>query len=229
MLILASNSPRRSQLLSLAGWQFTTCPAEIDERVLPGELPDTYVRRLAAEKAQVAADRLPDAHAPERLVVAADTAVVDWNEDLRGISYEILGKPVDSADAERMLRRLRGRVHKVLTGLAVLRPYDGEIQTDVCTTDVPMRDYTEAEMYAYIASHDPLDKAGAYAIQHQGFHPVQNLQGCYTNVVGLPLCHLSRMLASFNVSPSSDIGLACSAEFDYRCKIDGDILSGAFD
>ena len=107
---------------------------------------------------------------------------------------QILGKPADAYEAESMLRRLRGREHQVFTALAVVRRSEGFLALDWCVTDVPMRTYSDEEMCAYIATGDPLDKAGAYAIQHPDFSPVAELQGCFANVMGLPLCHVERTL-----------------------------------
>jgi len=213
-LLLASNSPRRRGLLALGGWSFEIAVPDVDERRLGGEAPDAYVLRLAGTKARVAAS---EAH-PEALVLAADTIVVDGDE--------LLGKPVDEEDARRMLRQLRGRVHRVYTGLAVLRAGDGRTRTDVCVTDVPMRAYSDEEIEAYVRSGDPLDKAGAYAIQHPGFHPVQGLAGCYASVMGLPLCRVARLLGAFGLPAPDDLPLACQRELEYDCPISGAILRG---
>jgi len=212
-LVLASNSPRRKQLLFLGGWKFRVSPVDVDERSLPGEEPLDYVLRLAMSKGQAAAGQVFAIADPAEdvFVVAADTTVVDGNM--------ILGKPADEDEAERMLRSLRGRVHQVYTALTVLRRSDGSIRTDWCATDVPMRDYSDAEMMAYIRTGDPMDKAGAYAIQHSGFHPVDNLQGCFANVLGLPLCHLARTLIQAGAPPRRDIAQACQKEINYACPI----------
>jgi septum formation protein len=206
-LILASSSPRRSQLLALGGWEFETRPAEIDESPLPAEDPREYVLRLALGKAQAIAASA----GAEALVIAADTTVA--------LDGAILGKPADDAEAEAMLRSLRGRTHQVHTALVVRRAPDEQVVSDVCTTDVLMRPYDDEEMRAYIASGDPLDKAGAYAIQHAGFHPVESLTGCYTNVMGLPVCTLANMLADFGISPRAEIGRRCLDELGYRCPV----------
>ena len=204
-LILASNSPRRRELLSLTELKFRVLPADVDETPLTGESASDYVRRLAASKAQtVGAQAGPDA-----FVLAADTTVVDGNQ--------ILGKPVDNEDAGQMLRQLRGRPHQVYTAIAFLR--GDELLVDCCGTDVPMRDYSETEMQVYIESGDPLDKAGAYAIQHAGFHPVNGLTGCYANVVGLPLCHLVRSLRKYDFDLIADVPQACQATLGYDCPI----------
>jgi septum formation protein len=220
MIWLASNSPRRRKLLALGGWSFTVKPVDVDETPVQGEAPKAYVQRLAVEKARALEERLrqpqeaPQTSAPGKaglsdpgevgLVVAADTT---------------LGKPADAVEAESMLRRLRGRAHWVYTGLAVLRLDDNLLLSDLCETRVVMRDYSEAEMHGYIASGDPLDKAGAYAIQHTGFHPVQRLEGCYANVTGLPLCALARLLARAGLpSPlETDLARACAGELDFEC------------
>jgi nucleoside triphosphate pyrophosphatase len=223
MLVLASNSPRRRQLLALGGWDFVLLAAPVNERVLPGEAPGEYVLRLAQAKAraaqalletQAAAGRSAATEMIPAVIVAADTAVVDLLADLSeagiaGPGQAILGKPIDAIEAEAMLRRLRGHTHQVYTGLAALRTGDDQLLSDVVVTDVPMRNYSDEEMHAYIASGDPLDKAGAYGIQHPGFRPVQNLQGCYANVMGLPLCHLARLLGSLGVYPINEVALAC--------------------
>ncbi len=205
MLLLASQSPRRRKLLSLNGWSFVAAPAEVDERPLSAEKPHEYVMRLARAKARAAA---PQGH-EGWLVVGADTAVVDGGA--------ILGKPPDPAQARRMLRRLRGRTHQVLTALAALRVGDGSMQDDLCVTEVAMRRYSEAELLAYVATGDPLDKAGGYAIQHAGFRPVADLRGCYTNVVGLPLCRVARLLEVLGLSAPSALPASCRQEAPETC------------
>jgi nucleoside triphosphate pyrophosphatase len=214
MLVLASNSPRRRQLMALGGWTFTLIPAEVDESPLLGEHPKEYVLRLAESKARAAASVAPEA----ALVVAADTTVAD--------SGEILGKPADTRQAEAMLRRLRGRSHQVFTALAVLRSIDGWLLTDWCRTEVPMRLYSDEELSAYIATGDPFDKAGAYGIQHEGFRPVELLGGCYANVMGLPLCHLVRTLREMGMAHEMDVPQACQAALQYNCPVYTQVLKG---
>lgn len=206
-LILASNSPRRRQLLALLGWDFQVVPAEVDESTREGESPSDYVRRLAESKARVVSAKA----ASDSIVIAADTTVVDGDE--------ILGKPVDGPDAEGMLRQLRGHNHQVLSALAVIRVADEELCVDCCVTDVPMRDYDNAEIQAYIASGDPMDKAGAYAIQHAGFHPVESLVECYANVVGLPLCHLARTMRKLSIVSDQHVPSVCQSALGYSCPI----------
>ncbi len=214
-LILASASPRRHQLLALGGWEFAVQVADVDETPRAGEDPGQYVLRLAEAKARAVAER----GAVGAAVIAADTTVV--------ADGEILGKPVDAAEAEGMLRQLRGRVHQVLTGVAVLRLADGRLETELAVTDVPMREYSEAEMAAYIASGDPFDKAGGYAIQHAGFNPAPDIAGCYANVVGLPLCHLTRALARLGIAERQPVPPACQQTLAYTCSVYPEILEGA--
>jgi septum formation protein len=213
-LVLASNSPRRRELLALGSWMFITLPGEVDESQHRGEEPSAYVLRLAEGKAcacRVAAHE-------NMAILAADTAVVDGKD--------ILGKPKDLVDAARMLRRLRNRTHQVHTAIAVKSNFDGKLCTDLCITDVPMRNYSEEEIDAYVATGDPLDKAGAYAIQYPNFHPVASLSGCYASVMGLPLCHLTRTLRQFNITPMTDISTACQSSLKYKCPIYCTVLSG---
>lgn len=227
MLILASNSPRRKQLLALGDWPFLVRPVDIDESLLPGEPPDQYVLRLSKEKALAARRLFSHELSAAELILAADTAVAIKTdtgvaEDERAntpAGSRILGKPANYTEAEAMLSALRGKTHQVYTGLAILRADDGRLVTDVTVTDVCMREYSDAEMQAYIASGDPFDKAGAYAIQHAGFHPVQELHGCYANVMGLPVCRLARLLEEFNLPVKSDLVAACERTLNAPCPI----------
>ncbi len=214
MLILASNSPRRKELLSLGGWAFKVAVSSVDEDTRAGEAPETYVARLAESKAYAA---LPFAREQD-VILAADTTVVD--------GADILGKPADGAQAVEMLLRLRGRTHQVYTGIAALRVRDGRLVSEVVCTDVPMRAYSLEEMHAYVATGDPLDKAGAYAIQHPQFQPVESMYGCFASVMGLPLCHLTRVLTTLDLPPQADVPAACQAHLEYDCPIFRSILSG---
>jgi len=194
--ILASSSPRRQELLRSLGIEFTIVRPDIDETQHRDERPLDYVRRLSREKAAQAAARLSSSAA----VLAADTIVI-LAADTLGIdgAGEILGKPADTEEARQMLKRLRGRSHHVYTALTLLVLDNGEARrqlTEVTRTDVTMRDYSDAEIEAYIATGDPFDKAGSYAIQHEAFHPVDRVEGSYTNVVGLPVETLQAMLAA---------------------------------
>ena len=213
-MVLASNSPRRRELLALGGWMFHTRPADVDESQRPGEAPGAYVLRLAESKARACAET---AHA-DLTILAADTAVVNGKA--------ILGKPKDMAEAFEMLKALKGRSHQVYTGIAVLRPSDGTLVTDLCITDVPMRAYRDDEIEAYVATGDPLDKAGAYAIQNARFHPVESMRGCYASVMGLPLCHLVRSLHSLGIAPRTEIAAECQSALEYACPISPAVLRG---
>lgn len=204
-LILASTSPRRKELLGLGGWNFKILPADVDETPFSGESPQDYVVRLAGEKARAVGSQAQN----HELIIAADTIVADGSK--------ILGKPVDAQDAFKVLQSLRGRAHQVYTAAAVYQPGNKKLLTDLAHTEVPMRAYTDAEIDAYIATGDPFDKAGSYAIQHPGFRPVDQLSGCYANVVGLPLCHLERLLRQFGIYPINDIPTACQASLQYTC------------
>jgi MAF protein len=211
--VLASNSPRRRQLLALADWTFTVIVANVDESQRPqGESPAEYVLRLAETKAraiQASADQI---------VLAADTAVVDGTA--------ILGKPVDELEAFAMLRRLRGHTHQVYTGVALLRLSDRLLLKELSVTDVPMRNYSDEEIHAYVQTGDPLDKAGAYAIQHPHFRPVEDMRGCYASVMGLPLCHVVRLMRRLEVSPRADVPAQCQTLLEYQCPVSQAILSG---
>lgn len=205
-LILASASPRRRDLLAEFGLPFTVLPAEIPEIRGPGERPAQLAERLALAKAEAVRDRIRASRSPQRptLVIGADTVVVD--------GQRVLSKPRDPEDAIRMLRRLQGRSHRVVTAVAVIDVQSGRAMVRSTTTRVWIRPLTAEEIAAYVATGDPLDKAGAYAIQNRAFQPVRQILGCYTNVVGLPLCTLAEVLAAFGVSvnwPPRTDPLAC--------------------
>ncbi|MEA3407391.1 MAG: Maf family protein [Chloroflexota bacterium] len=185
-LVLASGSPRRRRLLSVMGLSFQTTVPAIDESAGEGEKPEALARRLSLLKARAAAEAYADA-----IIIAADTLVV--------CGGSVLGKPADASEAREMLVMLRGRQHRVLSGVALYDATRRRQSVQIVKTMVYMRDYTEAEIRRYVASGEPMDKAGAYAIQDQDFSPVARIDGCYTNVVGLPLCHLYRMLADWDI------------------------------
>jgi septum formation protein len=186
MLILASQSPRRAELLRNAGIFFEVRPAEIDESVREGEDPFEYVKRLAREKALAVLQTAPE----EAVVIGADTTVV--------VDGESLGKPLDEADARRMLERLSGRRHQVTTGVCVAF-YDADrvavVEVESEVTDVEFAAMSLEEIAAYVASGEPMDKAGAYAIQGRASRWIPGIQGCYFNVVGLPVARVCAMLA----------------------------------
>jgi septum formation protein len=196
--ILASSSPRRRELLAKAapGLTYTIEKPDIDESQQSGEAPLQYVQRLAREKAEAVAARLS-----EGTILAADTVVI-LAADTIGIDEQgdILGKPVSADDARTMLQKLRDRDHIVCTAFYLLRKGERtERRAQVVKTVVTMRSYTDAEIDAYIASGDPFDKAGAYAIQHEGFHPVALIRGSYSNVVGLPVDEVRAALIELGV------------------------------
>lgn len=213
-LLLASISPRRQSMLAWTGWIFDIQPSSVDETPLPGEEAQTYVVRMAQAKAAAVA---PFAVAG-LVVVAADTIVVDEGQ--------ILGKPENANGARTMLNQLRGREHQVLTAISIFQPAKGRRENDLCITKVPMRAYSDQEIEAYIESGDPLDKAGAYAIQHGGFKPVHNFHGCFASVMGLPLCHLTRALQKMDVSPEVDVAFVCQKNLGYQCPIFKQVLAG---
>lgn len=177
-LILASNSPRRAEILTSVGWEFTKDAADIDEIKLDGELPENYVQRLAREKALAVARKYKDA-----LVLGADTTVV--------VRRQVLGKPLDLHDARRMLKMLSGSWHAVLTGVALIKTSSaGEIQslkTGLQKTRVKFAEMSADEIEFLVTQGEPLDKAGAYAVQAQAALFIEKIEGDYWNVVGLPI------------------------------------------
>jgi len=205
VLILASGSPRRRELLGRFGIAFETRPADVDETAQAGESPEHLVRRLAVAKAEAAMATAPEA---DVVVLAADTVVV--------LDGETLGKPVDADDAAAMLRRLSGRTHLVLTGLAVARrtaPSDDgsrsdvglapaiQVEVEVDATEVTFVELTDADVAWYVATGEPLDKAGAYGIQGRGGVFVSSIRGNHDNVVGLGLVTARRFLTAAGLDP----------------------------
>ncbi|MGA9508608.1 MAG: Maf family protein [Candidatus Sulfotelmatobacter sp.] len=181
MLILASASPRRQELLRNAGIQFEVQPADIDETPLESEAPRDCAERLARKKALgVSRER------PKDYVLGADTIVI--------IDRMILGKPRDSADAARMLRLLSGRTHEVITGVCLVDPVAGDAEQASETTRVMMREISDDEIRDYVATGEPMDKAGAYAIQGIASRWIPRIEGDYSNVVGLPVALVCSML-----------------------------------
>ncbi|MEI8132388.1 MAG: Maf family protein [Leptolinea sp.] len=212
-IVLASNSPRRKELISLTGWIFSTSPADIDETPRSGEAPENYVTRLAKEKAAACRNEGLE------LILAADTIVVDANQ--------IMGKPLNEEESRRMLVQLRGHTHQVMTAVVLFDSGTGRLEEELCLTHVPMRTYSDAEIDTYIASGDPFDKAGAYAIQHSGFHPVASFHGCFASVMGLPLCHVKRMAKSFEKPVADSMVTECQRINQYTCSIFQQVAHGA--
>jgi septum formation protein len=196
MLILASGSPRRHELLSQAGLIFTVAAADINEDLLPNEAAAAYVQRLAEEKAQAVwtLHRSTDTPEDPLIVLGADTCVV--------CDGQILGKPIDTADARRMLTLLSGRTHAVLTGVAAVT--GGKIVRDVEITQVTFNQLNDAEIARYISNGEPLDKAGAYAIQGYAARWIPRIEGCYFNVVGLPIARTIALLAEAQAASAVD-------------------------
>jgi septum formation protein len=204
MLILASASPRRRELLTQAGLKFTAAAANLNEDRLPDEAAAAYVQRLAEEKAQAVwnahrslgfnTDADTDTVDDPLIVLGADTCVV--------CDGHILGKPTDTADARRMLEMLSGRTHAVLTGLAAVTGH--KVLRDVEITQVTFNQLNDAEIARYIASGEPLDKAGAYAIQGYAARWIPRIEGCYFNVMGLPIARTVALLAEAEAVPAVD-------------------------
>jgi septum formation protein len=182
--ILASASPRRKELLRAAGFKFQARPSSAEPPPRPGESPAAYARRAARAKASSVAASAPAG----TLVLGADTIVVEGNH--------ILGKPVDAADAARMVRKLSGRVHRVVTGVCLVRAPRRVVALRHETTRVRLRKLSEAEIREYVESGEPLDKAGAYGIQGRASKFIRGIEGCYFNVVGLPVPLVYEMLKS---------------------------------
>lgn len=185
-LILASKSPRRRTLLEQAGLNFAVIPSQVDESRMAMSQPENYVRALAVAKAGEVSDRYPD-----HWVLGADTIVV--------IDGAVLGKPASEAEAGRMLSRLSGKTHRVLTGYCICRKASGRSFSEAVATEVRFKTLSRAEIDWYIRTREPFDKAGAYAIQGIGTFLVKSISGSYTNVVGLPVCEVIEYLIAQGV------------------------------
>lgn len=191
MLVLASASPRRRELLAQAGYSFEVHPAHIPEDPKPGEEPIAYVTRLAREKAEAVFRQLRAAGGNTTQAAAEDLAVLGADTTVT-LDDHILGKPEDAADAARMLRLLSGRTHRVITGVALVSAGAAEVAAEV--TAVRFLTLSEGEIADYIATGEPMDKAGAYAIQGRAARWIPRIEGCYFNVVGLPLALVAGMI-----------------------------------
>lgn len=212
ILILASASPRRQEFLRALGLDFQVRTADLDESRLEGESPAEMVTRLARAKAHTIVADLPGDLGPA-VVIAADTTVA--LDDVE------LGKPASSDDAANMLTILRSRPHQVHTAIQILSVTgEGKIDWDVArlnSTTVHMRHYTDREMLDYIATGDPMDKAGGYAIQHRAFAPVERISGCAAGVMGLPLADLRAMLAPVGIHLTVDLPAICTRLTGVNC------------
>ncbi|MGE6667264.1 Maf family protein [Paenibacillus xylanexedens] len=189
-IILASTSPRRKELIASLHLAFDVIPSHANEDTPPEWTPEQTVQELALRKA-LAVYRGLAGREQEAIIVGSDTVVV--------LDGEILGKPLDEADAERMLSRLQGRVHRVFTGVACIDAGNGQSLVHYRQTDVTMKELSDATIHAYVQTGEPSDKAGSYAIQGIGASLIDRIEGCYFNVVGLPLSLLSDMLDGFGV------------------------------
>ena len=213
-LVLASGSARRRQLLALLGEPFLVRPSDLKEVNRVGESPAVMAMRLSRDKARAVATC-----AQSGVVIGVDTLVC--------LDGKAVGKPVDPEHAADILRRLCGRSHVVFSGLTLIAAYPRWERTELAQTTVWMRKYSDEEIAAYVSSGDPFDKAGAYAIQHPGFAPVSRISGCYANVMGLPLCHLYRLLRETGIAPSDTPIAACDC-FNHRiCSAAPAILAQA--
>ena len=202
-IVLASVSKRRHEIIRALDAVVEIIPSGTDEREpRPGEKAEDYVVSVAAVKARDAALRAP----VDSLVIGADTSVV--------LDGRVLGKPIDDAEARSMLTALRGRSHRVVTGVTVTR--DGVEGRAVTSSEVAMREYSDEEIEAYIESGEPFDKAGGYAIQDTVFAPVSGLTGCYLNVVGFPLCEVMNLMSEFD----ADVRLRSDWQAPERCPGD---------
>lgn len=211
-LILASQSPRRRQLIQLLGFPVQLVTADVDERSITEPDPALNVVKTAELKARAVQNHLSDGSGQpdtRTILVAADTIVA--------LEGRMLGKPADPDEAWRMLAALRGRTHEVHTGLFLIDLSTGQENAGVQTTTVVMRHYNDTEIAAYVATGDPMDKAGAYAIQHPAFSPVAQLQGCYLGVVGLSLCHLIQLLQGWGIT--ADKTAVSQAHQGYPCTV----------
>ena len=211
--VLASQSPRRHELMQLLGFSFQVMAANVDEDSITTPDPARNVVQTARLKSNEIAARLDAAVLPPHtLILAADTTVA--------FGGKMLNKPANAKEARQMLQQLRDMQHEVHTGFVLLEPGSGREWEGVSTAVVTMRPYANAEIDAYVATGDPMDKAGAYAIQHPQFRPVAHLQGCYCNVMGLPICDLIMALAEF-LTPEAvahvDLTAVQKAHLHYPC------------
>jgi len=213
-IILASDSPRRRELMHLLGLEFHTAVAGVVEEVRGESSPLQLVCRLSQDKG-----RAVSARGTGDIIVSSDTIVV--------LDGNVLGKPADEVQARAMLRALRGRRHHVLSAVTVIDRVRGSEITDWADTAVEMRDYSDEEIETYIGTADPMDKAGAYAIQHAGFHPVRRIEGCYASVMGFPLCHLYRALQRIDVEGVREPVRECLEFTGYPCNFYPTVLSSA--
>ena len=209
--VLASQSPRRRELLHLAGYPFAVTAVHVDETSVDHPDPVENTLLTARLKAHTLAGDRRLANEGSDLIIAADTTVA--------LDNQLLGKPADAADARRMLRSLRHKRHWVHTAVVLLDPYKGHEISGVHSAEVMMRPYSDQEIEQYIATGDPLDKAGAYGIQHPQFRPVSQLRGCYLGVMGLSICHLLQLLDDLGLPRLVDEVALADAHQRYPCPL----------
>ena len=212
-LILASQSPRRRELLRLLGIPFQSIAADVDESSIDHPDPATNVIQTARLKASAISGALPHprSKAEREIIIAADTAVT--------LDGRFLGKPADKDDAVQMLQDLRGRTHQVHTGMTLLDLASGQEISKVHSAVVTMRNYSDSEIANYVATGDPMDKAGSYAIQHPQFKPVIELEGCYLGVMGLSICHLILALGQLHIPTSAPLDRLLALHHQYHCPL----------
>ncbi|MCP4423571.1 MAG: septum formation protein Maf [Chloroflexi bacterium] len=209
-LLLASQSPRRRELIKLLGYPFQAISADVDESLATNPDPALNVVETAQLKAAAIAERMRgQPEYEEAVIVAADTTVA--------LDGRMLGKPADAAEARQMLSALRNRSHEVHTGAMLLELATGRAVSGTHTAIVTMRDYSDAEIETYVATGDPLDKAGAYAIQHPAFRPAAHLDGCFTGVMGLSVCHLLQLFHQLDAPMKADLTAVLRAHQQYPC------------
>jgi predicted house-cleaning NTP pyrophosphatase (Maf/HAM1 superfamily) len=247
-LLLASASPRRRELINLLGLPVTTTSADIDEVPLPGERAADMAMRLSLEKARAASSFIP--HPSSLILISSDTVVSRDGEPLgkprdaaeaRSMLRRLRGRTHQVYTAITLIDLRPASAYHVVPGGDLGEHAAGpgkapgtsdegglsavQTVTDLAGSDVPLRGYADEEIEAYIASGDPFDKAGAYAIQHAGFHPVENFSGCFANVMGLPLCHVTRSLRQLGVAAPNDVPARCQAHLRYVCPVFEKILT----
>jgi len=201
-------------MLNWAGWQLETTSSNGDESMLESEAPEQYVRRVAELKSRMDLSNASDSD----IIISADTIVV--------FDEKILGKPKDARDAAEMLVSLRAKEHWVMTAIVVRRADQKNARLELCRSKVRMRAYSDAEIQSYIDTGDPLDKAGAYAIQDKNFHPAQDFAGCMASVMGMPLCHLERLLRRSRDYEWTNWPSICQKKLEYTCPITNRVMAG---
>lgn len=209
--ILASLSPRRRELLELCGYPFTIKSVPVNENSIIHPDPAENCVQTAQLKSKALAAGIELDPSAERYIIAADTIVA--------LEGQMLGKPKDGVEAYRMLSSLRDQTHQVFTGVSIIEVNTGLEIHGHHAAAVTMRDYGDSEIARYIATGDPLDKAGAYAIQNHEFNPVSQLEGCFLGVMGLSICHLLQLISNFDIPFRADLPALCGAHHNFPCSL----------